>query len=123
MTPRIRVVIAEDSDDVRDAVRMLIDNEDDLTCVGDTGRFDGVTELCETSKAGVLVLDVGLQGQSSLHLLPVLRSQLPKLRVVMFSGFSNPELVRAAAAEGADYVLKSGDMSELFDAIRRVASA
>lgn len=119
MTSKIRVVVAEDSDDVRDAVRMLIDAENDLTCVGDTDRFDGVAELCESSKAEVLVLDVGLQGQSGLHLLPVLRSRLPNLRVVMFSGYANPELVRAAATEGAAYVLKSGDVAELFETIRR----
>lgn len=121
MSSKIRVVIAEDNDDVREAVRLLVDAENDLACVGDTGRSEDVADLCETSGANVLVLDVEMRGKSGLHLLPILRARLKDLRVVMFSGHENPALVRAAEAAGAAYVAKSGDVLELFEMIRRVA--
>lgn len=121
MTSKIKIVVAEDNDDVREAVRLMIDSENDLTCVGDTGRFEEVTGLCESSGANVLVLDVELSGQSGMKLLPILRTRLINLRVVMFSGHENPELVRAAAAAGAAYVAKSAEVTELLEMIRRVA--
>jgi len=116
----IRIVLAEDHEDLRNTLRVLIGDEPDLMPVADTPILDEAIALCQTHFADVLVLDMELQGALTLKRLPQLRAQLPDLRVIVFSGHLHPELVKHALAAGASaYVSKSGDADELVVAIRK----
>jgi DNA-binding NarL/FixJ family response regulator len=65
------------------------------------------------------VLDLELQGRSSIDLLKTVRKSGSKISIVVYSGHSHPEMIRHTLAAGADaYVPKSGDYELLFDAIR-----
>ncbi|HKE94755.1 MAG TPA: response regulator, partial [Povalibacter sp.] len=69
--------------------------------------------------ADVLVLDLELQGRSSIDVLKSVRSAGSKITIVVFSGHSHPEMIRHTLAAGADaYVPKNGDFELLLDAIR-----
>lgn len=118
----IRVVIAEDNDDLRMVMAPLLNETDDLLCTGSTASLDEVATLITQYQAQVAVLDVELRGGSSLKLLPALRTQFPQTKFIIHSGHSNPALISTAREKGADaWVLKSGDFDELIEAIRRVA--
>ena len=94
--PPLRVLIAEDNDDLRALLVTLISAEPDL-----------------------LVLDLELQGRSSIDLLRAVRKSGNKITIVVFSGHAHPEMIRHTLAAGADaYVPKSGDYELLLDAIR-----
>lgn len=117
----IRVLIAEDNDDLRMAIRLLLDGEPDLRCVAETGNLDNVAQLTEQYEADVVLLDIELQGRSSLQILRTLRSQLPKVQFLIHSGHAHADIQRHAMASGASgFVVKSGDTLELLAAIRSV---
>lgn len=120
MSAPIRVLVAEDNEDLRDLLVTLISAEDDLECVGTASDVDAVIAACTTkSDADVLVLDLELQGRSSVDVLKTVRSAGSKITIIVFSGHSHPEMIRHTLAAGADaYVPKSGDFELLFDAIR-----
>ncbi len=116
----IRVVLAEDHEDLRNTLRVLIADEPDLTPVADTPILDDAVALCRRHSADVLVLDLELQGALTLKRLPQLRDELPDVRLVIFSGHSQPGIVQRALEAGASaYVAKSGDSDELVCAIRQ----
>ena len=121
MASPIRVVLAEDHDDLRRTLRVLIADEPDLTPVADTPLLDDVIPLCQAHAADVVVLDLELQGKLTLKRLPQLREQLPDVRFVVFSGHAHPEMVKHALEAGASaYISKSSDSDELVHAIRQV---
>lgn len=121
--PTIRIVVAEDNDDLRAVMAPLLNDYPDLQCAAVTPFLEEVAALIERHDAQVAILDIELRGGSALKQLPQLRSQFPSTRFVIHSGHSNPELVRLARSTGADaYVLKSGDFDELVAVIRSITA-
>ena len=118
-TPPLRVLVAEDNDDLRELLVTLISAESDLKCVGTATDVDTVLGITVEQAADVLVLDLELQGRSSIDLLKTVRRNGSKITIIVFSGHSHPEMIRHTLAAGADaYVPKSGDYELLLDAIR-----
>lgn len=117
--PPLRVLIAEDNEDLRDLLVTLVSAEPDLRCVGTANDVDSVIASTTEQKADVLVLDLELQGRSSIDVLKTVRGNGSKITIVVFSGHAHPEMIRHTLAAGADaYVPKSGDFDLLLDAIR-----
>ena len=115
----LRVLIAEDNADLRDLLVTLVSAEPDLKCVGTAEDVDGVIAGAAEHKADVLVLDLELQGRSSIDVLKTVRGSGSKITIVVFSGYAHPEMIRHTLAAGADaYVPKNGDFELLLDAIR-----
>lgn len=116
----VRVLIAEDNDDLRDLLVTIVSAEPDLLCVGSAQDVDTVLARARDQLCDVLVLDLELQGRSSIDLLKALRRDGNRIAVVVYSGHSHPEMVKRTLAAGADaYVPKSGDYELLLEAIRR----
>jgi two-component system capsular synthesis response regulator RcsB len=116
----IRVVLAEDNDDLRMIMPMLINEAPTLQCLGATAFLEEVESLIAQHDAQVAVLDIELRGGSSLKHLPALRERFPQTRFIIHSGPSNPELIRGSGADA--YVLKSGDVDELIRTIEAVVA-
>lgn len=118
-THPLRVLIAEDNADLRELLVTLVSAEPDLKCVGTAEDVDAVITSTAQQIADVLVLDLELQGRSSIDVLKSVRSAGSKITIVVFSGHSHPEMIRHTLAAGADaYVPKNGDFELLLDAIR-----
>ncbi|HTU68548.1 MAG TPA: response regulator transcription factor [Steroidobacteraceae bacterium] len=119
MNARLRVLVAEDNEDLRDLLVTIISAEPDLECVGTAASVDDVIASTAERKADVLVLDLELQGRSSIDVLKTVRGNGGKISIIVFSGHSHPEMIRHTLAAGADaYVPKTGDYELLLDAIR-----
>jgi DNA-binding NarL/FixJ family response regulator len=105
-----RVVVAEDDDDLRTVLARVIDAEPDRACVGPVAGPD------------VLVLDLVLEGGTSLHLIRRLRDAHPELRIILYSGYVGSVVLGAARERGATAcVAKGADYGNLMDAIRGFA--
>jgi two-component system response regulator DesR len=121
MAQDVRVIVAEDNEDLRELIVCLLDAEPDIECVGQTGSLGAVEPLCLEYGPNVVILDIELQGESSLRALPALRARLPAVRFIMYSGHAHPQMIRGAIAVGAAaYVVKTGDPQELVRSIRSV---
>lgn len=117
--PPLRILVAEDNDDLRELLVTIISVEPDLRCVGDAKDLDAVLEATRAHDVDVLVLDLELQGRSSIELLKTIRRNGSTMGIVVFSGHSHPEMIKHTLAAGADaYVSKSGDYEALLEAIR-----
>ncbi len=121
--PAVRVLLAEDNEDLRVVMPPLLDATADLRCVGCTATLGQLPGMIRELQAQVVVLDIQLRDGSGLKALPALCREFPDTRFVVHSGHCNPDLVRGATLAGAAaYVRKSGDIDELIDSIRRLAA-
>lgn len=115
----LRILVAEDNDELRMVMPALLECVEDFTCAATTPDLDEVAPLIAEHQVQVAVLDIELRGGSALKRLPALCRQFPGTRFIIHSGHSNPELVRLARSAGAAaYVLKSGEFEDLLEAIR-----
>jgi DNA-binding NarL/FixJ family response regulator len=121
----LKVLIAENHPDLSEAVARIIDSEPDMHCVGQVPNVSEVLPAAKNSAAEALVLDLSLQGGSSLQLIDELSGLLPALRIVVFSGLANTEeAARETMRRGAAaFVAKGCDFNVLLEALRQGPAA
>ena len=119
-----RVVIADDNDGVRVLLRTLIEIDGRLRLVGEATDGRQALELVEAEQPDILLLDLSMPGLDGLQVLTELRRRQPTPRVLVYSGFSGPDIREAALRAGADdFLLKGVEPSEIVDRLARLASS
>ena len=86
--PPLRILVAEDNDDLRDLLVTLISAEPDLECVGTANDVDSVLARTSEQQADVLVLDLELRGSATSSCIRSCRDREQRLAGVLdqFSG-------------------------------------
>jgi DNA-binding NarL/FixJ family response regulator len=122
--PRVRVVIADDSEPVRWLLRALISLEPDLDLVGEAASGLEAVELAERKEVDVLLVDLSMPEMDGLEAMERLRDSRPRLRVVVYTGHISAEVERKARTLGAaDYITKGTPPEDVVARIRRAAAA
>jgi two-component system, NarL family, response regulator DesR len=121
MNEPTRIVLVEDNEVLREALMALLESEPDLHPVAHTDELAAVAGLCREHRAHTAVLDMEVNGESSVKWLPQLCAEMPDVRFIIFSGHGHTDLIRRTMAAGAAaYVVKSGNPVQLLSAIRNV---
>lgn len=119
---RIRVLVAEDNADLAAAVRELLQTEPDIEVVGVIADAAALQQSVRDFDVHVVVLDLNLSGGSSVPAMQSVRHDRPGTGVVVYSGYDRADIAAALPALGeAEFVSKSGEVTELVDAVRRSA--
>ncbi len=120
----IRVLVIDDHKMVRDALRILLENGNEMQLAADAAdAFEGVG-LAVRTRPDVILLDIGMQGLSGIQAAHRLHKEVPGSKVLIVSQYDDEEYVLEALGEAgaAGYVIKSDGGSELIAAIRAVAA-
>jgi two-component system, NarL family, response regulator DesR len=119
----IRLLLADDQELIRQALRALLDLERDFEVVASVGRGDEVTVAALEHRPDVALLDIDMPGLDGLAAAAVLTAQVPECRVVILTTFGRTGYLRRAMEAGAvGFVVKDAPAHTLADAIRRVAA-
>lgn len=118
----MNVVLVDDHALVRAGICNLINQIDDFTVVGEASNLLDAMELVRQLRPHVVVADITLGEESGLDLLPRIRAESPRTRVVILSMHASEELVAEALRLGAAaYLLKESAPGELEIAMRAAA--
>ncbi len=119
----IRVLVADDHAVLRTGLKALLDQQSDITTVGEAATADHAVSKARALQPDVILLDVVMPRKSGFDALPELQKVAPDARVVMLSMQTSPSAIRQALVSGAaGYISKHAPESDLLDAVRRVAS-
>lgn len=119
----ITVFLVDDHELVRRGVAELVDDEPDLTVVGQASSVAEALARVPALRPDVAVLDVRLPDGNGVELCRDLRAVLPGLRCLMLTSFTDEDSMVEAVLAGAEgYVIKDVKGLQLVDAIRRVGS-
>lgn len=117
----IRVIVADDHEVVRRALRMLLGGEAGITLVAEAADGIETLRLVERHRPDVLVADVQMPALNGLAVIEQVRIVSPRTDVVVFSMHAGEAHVARAFRSGASgYVVKSSDASEVVRAIHAV---
>jgi two-component system response regulator NreC len=117
-----RILLADDQQVVRQALRCLLERETDLQVVGETSDGLEIVPLVERLRPDVLITDVAMPGLYGLEVTRRVREQAPGTGVVILSRYLNDWYVLEALRRGAlGFVVKQSDVADLLRAVRTVA--
>ncbi len=118
----IRVLLADDHAIIRDGVKQILADTDDLVVAGEAANGAAVLKLVTDQQWDVLVLDISMPGKNGLELIKLVRHEKPRLPILIFSMHQEEQYaLRALHAGASGYLTKESDGEVLVAAIRKVA--
>lgn len=119
----IRVLIVDDHALFRAGLRNRLDDEDDITTVGEAGTAEQAVVKARALKPDLVLLDLLMPHKNGYEAIRDLLQVSPESKVLVVSSQAGPGPVRQAISSGASgYVPKRASDAELVSAIRRVVS-
>jgi DNA-binding NarL/FixJ family response regulator len=123
MAPKLSVLLVDDHALVRRGFRRILEDDADITVVGEASDGNEAVRLAGELRPKVIVMDCAMPGQSGLLATKQIRQQFPEIEILMLSMHSEETLVRQALEAGArGYVLKNAAELDLIGAIKKVAA-
>ena len=118
---RIRVLIVDDHEMVREGLMAMLRPEPDFEVVGQTGHGLEVVDLVESTRPDVVLLDARLPDLSGVEVCRRLTLSHPGVSVVILTTYTDPDLVQECIQAGArGYVVKDVERFSLKESIRAV---
>ena len=119
----IRVLIVDDHAVVREGLKRILELRGDIAVTGEAGTSDETLSKIRSNTFDIVVLDLALGRDHGIEVLKHIRSEQPKLPVLILS--MQPEehyAARMLKAGAAGYLSKESAPAELVNAVIKVSS-
>jgi two-component system response regulator DegU len=119
----IRIVLIDDHPLYREGVKKALTSFPDLTIVGEAGNGHDGLDILRSLKPDVAIVDVNLPDENGLQVTKRISSEIPNLKVILLTGYTDSEQPLHAFRSGAyAYCSKDIEHEQLADIIRIVSS-
>jgi DNA-binding NarL/FixJ family response regulator len=127
MATKIRVFHVEDYRIMRDGVRQLLNQDKDITVVGEAADAEELMGRMRSSRPDILLLDIYLDGMENLkqkdgfEICALVRDKFPATKIIAHSAYDDADRVARIIKAGAmGFVSKKSGFDELVKAIKVV---
>lgn len=121
-TKKIRILVVDDQNVVRDGVVTMLSFQPDFEVVGEAQNGIHAIEVARRTKPDVVLLDMIMPMQGGLATIPIIKEILPNVCILVLTSFAESDLVFQAIKAGAlGYLLKDTSRLQLIQSIRDVA--
>jgi NarL family two-component system response regulator LiaR len=116
---RIRVLIVDDHDMLREGLASFLRACPDLERVGEAANGSDAIRLCRDLQPDVVLMDLIMPEMDGVAAIQAIHQQWPAIRIIALSSFGEDKLVKSALRAGAtSYLLKNIPAARLAEAIR-----
>lgn len=120
---KLRILLAEDHETIRDGLKLLVNSQPDMEVVGaaDNGRV--AVQLAQELLPDIVVMDVSMPELNGLQATRKLKKRCPQVKILPLTRHTDDGYLQQLLQAGANgYVLKQSKSAELLRAIRAVAA-
>ena len=118
----ITVLIADDHAILREGLRGLLEEYDDMHVIGEAVTGVDAIQKTRDLKPDILLLDLIMPELSGVDALEIITLEEPATKTIVLTGADDDDLLARSIQAGArGYLLKDGASSQLIEAIRTVA--
>jgi len=115
----IKVAIVEDNNTLRNSLESLFNRTEGMRCAASLNNLLNVVSEIGSSMPDIVLMDIGLPNISGIEGVRTVKSNFPKIQVMMFTVFDDDEKIFDAIRAGASgYLLKKTPPEEIIQAIR-----
>lgn len=123
MTPRYRIVIAEDHTILREGLRSLLSSHPEFEIVGEAEDGREAIRCVEKFKPDLILTDLSMPRMNGMEAVQEIKRQNPQTKVLVLTVHKTEEYILSALKAGADgYLLKDSTHVELVMAVKKVLS-
>lgn len=120
---KIRVIVADDHEIVRQGVKNLLANEPDIEICGEATCGRDAVDVVLRLEPDIVVIDISMPGLNGIEATRQILRIKPRIHILIFTMHEAEQLVHEVFAAGAKgYLLKSDAGRHLISAVRTVAS-
>ncbi|MET7699792.1 response regulator transcription factor [Streptomyces sp. NPDC005485] len=119
----IRVVLADDQQLIRTALRMVIADIEDVEVVGEAANGEEAVRLAEQLRPDVVVMDIRMPGVDGIEATRRITAGTGDTHIVVLTTFDDDDYVYGALRAGAaGFLVKDMGLDDILAAIRVVAA-
>jgi two-component system response regulator DevR len=123
MSEKLRVMLVDDHEVVRQGLRSLLEVEEDIEVTAEAYSGKNAVDTAKIHHPDVVVMDVRMPDGSGIEACREIKDLDPKTEVIMLTSYSDDEaLFNSIMAGAAGFVLKQIRGRDLVDAIRKVGA-
>ncbi|MFZ4537109.1 response regulator [Propionivibrio sp.] len=117
----IRVMLVDDHKILRDALKTVLEREDDITFVGEASNGVEALKSINETQPDVVVMDIGMPEMGGIQTAIEMQAMSPEIKILALSTFFDRRIVLQMLGAGASgYIVKSAGSEELLRGIRAV---
>ena len=119
---RISVFIVDDHYMVIEGIRVLLQHESNIDCIGHATNADSCLAFLQNQQPDIILMDVNLPDMSGIELCKKVKAMYPAILVLGLSTFNQQPVIQNMMDNGASgYVLKNASREEMLEAIQTVS--
>lgn len=123
MENKLRILIAEDHETVREGVKLIVEREDDMEVVGEAGDGRAAVEMARQLLPDIVLMDISMPELNGLKAAAKLKRVAPDIKILTLTRHTDTAYLNELLQAGVSgYVLKQSASAELIRAIRAVAN-
>jgi len=119
---KLRIMIAEDHETIREGIKMLINAQPDMEVIGEASDGLQAISRAQSLLPDIVLMDISMPGATGFQATEKLNQTCPQVKVLALTRHRDKAYLQQLVRAGAEgYVLKQSPASELIGAIRAVA--
>jgi len=123
MSEKLRILLAEDHQTVREGIKLLVNSQPDMEVIGEAGDGEMAIKMAAELRPDILLMDISMPTMNGLLATKRLRRISSDLKILTLTRHTDDGYLQQLIGAGANgYVLKQSAPTELVNAIRTVCA-
>jgi DNA-binding NarL/FixJ family response regulator len=119
---KIRLLLIEDNRLLRDGILAILKPHKDIEIISASGDGKSTLVKIKQLKPNVVLLDLGLRSQNSLHVVEIVKKDFPQAKIIVMDlAPVQADILQYVKAGANGFILKDASLNDLLITIRTVA--
>ncbi|MBD8069377.1 response regulator [Bacillus sp. PS06] len=119
----MKILIVDDDCLVCKSLKLLLSREEDMEVISTAGHGAEAITACRVEVPDVVLMDIQMPVMDGIQATRQIKSEWPKVRVMMLTTFKDEKNIRLAILAGAEgYLIKSTEVSSMAQQLRTLMS-